>query len=349
LLEPSCFAAEGETGPLVASGFPTLAVRPYQLMCIICRIGAGCTDDLGNPRLNTILKAVRQDPKVPLTLRCNVDTVYRYQNPGHAEDTSEGELYNAKRDLDIIQKLGLVPGDTRPAIDMLERLLAKIPQARGICGYPTQTSDTWRGCAQARSGNYEKGRERGIKALIPPRDPKEKAEYKRTTAAVIYQAKVLQIRPHHLLCMSCFHGGRDKLAPIAEDNLFEAIDVIQKHPDIPVTLIPGVCMICPPCGKYDPINKLCLGGHSMALRDQKKDLDVLQKLGLKYGDTLPARKLYQLLFERIPSTRDICGYGDGEVRGPEWSICGSAVKDDAYQKARAARLGIPSNSPPGRS
>jgi hypothetical protein len=85
-------------------------------MCIICRIGAGCTDDLGNPRLNTILKAVRQDPKVPLTLRCNVDTVYRYQNPGHAEDTSEGELYNAKRDLDIIQKLGLVPGDTRPAL-----------------------------------------------------------------------------------------------------------------------------------------------------------------------------------------------------------------------------------------
>ena len=41
------------------------------------------------------------DPKQPLTLRCNVDTVYRYQNPGHAEDTGEGELFNAKRDLDI--------------------------------------------------------------------------------------------------------------------------------------------------------------------------------------------------------------------------------------------------------
>ena len=52
----------------------------------------------------------------------------------------------------------------------------------------------------------------------------------------------------------------------------------------------------------------------MALRDQKKDLDVLQKLGLKYGDTLPARQLFQLLYERIPSTRDICGYGDGQTR-----------------------------------
>jgi hypothetical protein len=35
---------------------------------------------------------------------------------------------------------------------------------------------------------------------------------------------------------------------------------------------------------------------SMALRDQKKDLDVLQKLGLKYGDTLPARRLLKRLY-----------------------------------------------------
>ena len=66
----------------------------------------------------------------------------------------------------------------------------------------------------------------------------------------------------------------------------------------------------------------------------------MQKLGLKYGDTLPARTLLQLLYERIPSTRDICGYGDGEVRAPEWSICSGGEKDDAYPKARAARLGI---------
>jgi len=78
----------------------------------------------------------------------------------------------------------------------------------------------------------------------------------------------------------------------------------------------------------------------MALRDQKKDLDVLQKLGLKYGDTMPARRLYQLLHARIPSTRDVCGYGDGEVRAPEWSICGGVQRDEAYQRARAAQLGI---------
>ena len=342
VLRSARLASADEPGTRIPDGLSALSVRPYQLMCVVCRIGAGCTGDLGDPRLTAILEAVRQDPKLPLSLRCNVDTVYRYQNPGHAEDTAEGELFNAKRDLDIVQKLGLVPGDTRPAIDMFERVLAQIPQSRGICGYETHTSDTWRGCSQAGSGNYEKGRELGINALIPPRDPQEKAQYKQSSAAAIYQAPALQIRPHHLLCMSCFHGGKDTLAPIEEDNLFEAINAIQKQPDIPVTLIAGVCMICPPCGKYDPVHKLCVGGRSMALRDQKKDLDVLQKLGLKYGDTLPARTLYQLVFERILSTRDICGYGDGETRATEWSICGSAENDDPYQKARATQLGIKS-------
>ncbi len=322
------------------SGFLALDVRPYQLMCIVCRIGEGRTPDLGDPRLTEILSAVRKDRRVPIRLRCNVDTVYRYQNPGHEEDTPQGELFNAKRDLDVVQRLGLVPGDARPAVDMFERVLDNIPTARGICGYETATADTWRGCGRAGSGNYEKGRALGIRAILPPRDPQQKAIAKKESAAAIYQAKTLQIRPHHLMCMSCFHGGATKLAPLVEDNLFEAIDVIQKNPAIAVTLIAGPCMICPPCSHYDPATNLCLGGRSMALRDQKKDLDVLQKLGLKYGDTLPAQKLFTLLYERIASTREICGYGDGEVRAREWSICGNPAGREEYRKARAANLGI---------
>lgn len=332
--------AAGDVSSPAITGLPILEVRPYQLMCMVCRMGEGRGEDLGDARLNEILKAVRQDRKRPVSLRCNVDTVYRYQNPGKAGDTGEGELFNAKRDLDILQKLGLVPGDARPAVDMLDRLLAKVPTARGICGYDAVTSETWRGCARAGSGCYEKGRAMGIKAILAPRDPQEKAKAKQESAAAIYHAKTLRIRPHHLICMSCFYGGAKKLSPLVEDNLFEAIDVIQKNPDIPVTLVPGCCMICPPCSSYDPESDLCLGGRSMALRDQKKDLDVLQKLGLKYGDTMPARKLYQLLYSRIPSTRDICGYGDGEARAPEWSVCGGVERDENYQRARAALLGI---------
>ncbi len=329
------------TGPAAPSHVDALEVRPYQLMCIVCRIGEGRAEDLGDARLNEILAAVRRDRKIPIRLRCNCDTVYRYQNPGAEENTPEGELFNAKRDLDVIQKLGLVPGDARPAVDMFERLLLNVSTATGICGYETVTGDAWRGCARAASGNYEKGHALGIKAILPPRDAEEKAQFKKASAEAVYQAKTLQIRPHHLMCMSCFYGARmENLAPIKEDNLFEAIDVIQKNPDVPVTLVAGCCMICPPCSHYEPETNLCLGGRSMALRDQKKDLDVLQKLGLAYGDTLPARKLYELLYERIPSTRDVCGYGDGEVRAPEWSICGDPEGKETYTKARAAKLGI---------
>lgn len=171
--------------------------------------GAGCIADLGNPRLTAILKAVRQDRTLPVALRCNVETIYRYQNPGHADDTPEGELFNGKRDLDILHMLGLVPGDARPAIDIFRRLLEKIPQARGICAYETTTSSTWQGCVQAGSGDYEKGHALGIEAIFPPRDPGEMAKAKRESAAAIYQAQPLRIRPHHLLCMSCFHGGKE--------------------------------------------------------------------------------------------------------------------------------------------
>lgn len=322
-----------------APGKP-LEVRPFELMCIVCRLGEGRTDDLGQARLTDILCAAREDRKRPISLRCNVKTVYRYQNLGHAADTSEGELFNAKRDLDILQKLGLVPGDTRPAIDLFERLLTNIPTGRGICGYETTTADAWRGCSRAGSGCYEKGHALGLAAILPARGAQEKAEAKRTSVAVLGQATTLRIRPHHLLCMACFHAGREKLAPIDADNLYEAIDAIHRAPDIPVMLVPGCCMICPPCSHYEPKSNLCLGGRSMALRDEKKDLDVLQRLGLKYGDTLPARKLYELVFARIPSTRAICAYGDGKVGAPEWSICGDD-KDQAYQKARAVNLGIP--------
>ena len=64
---------------------------------------------------------------------------------------------------------------------------------------------------------------------------------------------------------------------------------------------------------------------------------MLQKLGLEYGDTVPARELLELLYERIPSTRDVCGYGDGKERAWEWRICGEP-RPRAYARGRAAVL-----------
>jgi len=308
---------------------------------MVCKLGAGWTPEKDDGKLAAALRAMRERRDVPVTLRCNVDSGYRYQNPGQAEGTSEGDLFNEKRDLDILQRLGLVPGSTRPALELFERLFESISSTQGICGYADVTSEAWRGCPDAGSGNYERGHVKGVHGVIPARDAEEKTRVKRKSVDAMYDAEILWIRPHHLMCMACFHNGRETLEPIEEDNLFEAIDIMQKNPDIPVTLTRGCCMICPPCGPYDPDTGRCVGGHGMNLRDQKKDLDVLQVLGLQYGDTLPARQLYRMLFDKIPSTRLICGYGDGVVRGTEWSICRGPEGSEAYVRARERRMGIP--------
>ena len=149
--------------------------------------------------------------------------------------------------------------------------------------------------------------------------------------------------------MACFHGGRTKLGPIAEDNLFEAIDVMQKSPRIPVRLVQGCCMICPPCSAYEPATNNCVAPSGMSLRDQKKDLDLLRLLNLKYGDVLPADELYRRVFAAVRSTREICGHGDGVMRGFEWTICGGPRGNPGYVKARAAALGLPGERNRGTS
>ena len=317
-----------------------IEIRPYQLMCIICHLGEGVGDDFGDDRLTEILKALRANPSVPVTLRANVDTLYRYQNPGRSADTPEGELFNDKRDLDILQRMGLVPGDTRPARELLDRLVKTVPSAEGVCGYAEVTSEIWRGCERARSGFYEKGHANGVKAVIPSRLEDDKARTKGSSAEGFYEASELEIRPHHLMCMACFHGGDDVMAPIQEDNLFEAIDVMSQKPDIPVTLVSGCCMICPPCSQYDPAHSECVSGSGMALRDQKKDLDVLQRMGLSYGVTLPAKELYQRLFDAVSDSTDICGYGDGVERSREWRVCHGSEGSERYRQARASGMGI---------
>jgi len=315
-----------------------LSVRPYQLLCLICRRKAGYGKDPCGRKLHTLLSRIRKYPDRPLSMNCNVESVYDFQNPGNQDDTPEGELFNLKRDLDILQRLGLAPGAVHPARDLFKRIMAEIKSPQGFCGYPSVTSDTWRGCIHAGSGDYEHGIDAGINALIQPRDPEIKACAKSRSVTDMYQSSMLEIRPHHLMCMTCFHAGRTTLTPIAEDNLFEAIDIIQKNPDIPVKLVrASQCVICPPCSAWNPETCKCVTGCS--LRDQKKDLDVLQKTGLKYGDILSGQELLKRLYAAIASTREVCGCGDGIARSFEWTGCGREG-NERYVEGRAAGLGV---------
>ena len=320
-------------------------MRPCELAHIVCRLGRGQFSDMGSDRLTGILKKVRKCPATPICLRANTGALFAFQNPGHDENSSDHSLVNIKRDLDILQRMGLVPGATRPAIDLFRRLLEQVPSLEGICGYGSGGEGIWNVSANSDCADYARARAKGIDAIIPGRSDKDMATTKDKTARGLYSVDVLHIRPQHLMCMTCFDGNKDDVAPIAEDNLYEAIDVMRKNPNIPVRLVKGCCMICPPCSAFFPETNACIASYSMALRDEKKDLDVLHAMGLEYGDTMPAHKLLRLLFSSIHSTTQICGYGDGDTTSPEWRVCGGKSGNAGYLKARAAGLRVPGATP----
>lgn len=325
----------------MASDFQSLDLRPYHLMRIVSRAGAGM-DDFGSPRLNQAVQELRRKSYTPVRLRCNVSSVYAFQNPGKDEDTLGGDFLNVKRDLDIMQRLGLTPGVVMPAIDLFDLLLTSIPTADGIYGYYGDAAALWQEPGDSAE-DYARGAAKGLGGVFTLRLPEVMARVKQESAEAVYRADRLFIRPHHFMCMTCFYGARlepDTFAPIPQDNLYEAIVAIQRNPDIPVTLIQGPCMICPPCDYYDPETNYCYLHIGIGLRDEKKDLDALELLGLQYGDTLPARRLLELLYERIPSTRLVCGYRDGVVRGSSWRVCDSPEGSERYRQGRRAGMGV---------
>ena len=329
-----------------------MTVRPYEVLCAICSLG-GDDPEAVSPRIGKLLECVRKTPNMPLTLRCNVGGVFAYQAAGIADDTPEGAEYNVKRDLEILHKLNLIPGCVLPARVIFNRVLERIETVSGICGYPSVTSDAWQGCPRADSGSYEKGREKGIEAIIRPRAEDEMRKGKAESLEAMYKAEAISVRPHILLCAICQYGGGIR-PPFPEDNLPELIELILKRPHTRITLAPYAdWMMCAPCPDRAPKLNACVNNKgSGGLPNQMRDLRVLQKLGLTYGDTLEGGDLYELILERIPGTLEICGL---EHSKPSvwWTGCGApTVNSEGYDRGRQALLDAlrevtPNKSDPG--
>jgi len=81
------------------------------------------------------------------------------------------------------------------------------------------------------------------------------------------------------------------------------------------------------------VNILGSGG----LSNEKRDLDTLKKLGLQFGSTMKARDLFRLIFERIPTTQEVCKRDGNSCPCVWWDGCGeSNVKkgNPNYEKGR---------------
>ncbi len=291
-----------------SQGYPRLIARPYQFLCIVCSPGEESPGP-GDPRLKEILDKIRANPDMPVAVRCNSTDQFAYQNPGRQDDTPEGAEYNMKRDLDILQRLDLVPGSILPARALFKRLLKTIPSVSEICGYDTVTSEAWRGCSKAGSGYYERGHGKGIDALIPPRDEGEMARDKETSLKDMYRAEAIKIQPHDLLCSVAKYGDGVR-PPFKRNNLPEMIQHILKNPDTPITLVSGAdWMLCGPCpSRVAGLNGCVTGAFGTGgLYNELKNLNVLQALGLTYGVTMKAKELYELLLERFDRVSKLAG------------------------------------------
>ena len=312
------------------------------LPATIC-VSAGVACSMLSPgAAGDVIDAVGKDPTVRVRLTCDARAVAHYTRLEDANAPSGGPeaVVGRKRDLTVLQRLGLYPGDVRPAHYLYALLFARIPRITEVCG---GGSGPWEGCRNATTGAYEGVIAHGWQRMVwyPTEEARQTARLE--GAEEIDSGPRLVVRPHHLMCMTCWHGDTGGEEPRGNDLIYELYRRIARDPEVPVTLVEGCCMACDCCDGYHPASGACthFGG---VIRDFKKDLDVFEKMGLMPGATLPARKALELLFDRVPSTRDICAYGDGVVRSHEWEICGSSEGREGYAKGREAGLGILSPS-----
>ena len=310
----------------------TVTIRAHQLLSFVCILGGAKCPLMEQPEARQVLQKLGTDPSTAIRLMSNADEVPHYTALGSEARTSADsqEVLNRKRELDVLQRLGLAPGDTRRARYLYELLFERIASPRGICAHDTPG---WAGCPLAKNGAYERVRAQGWSAVVHARTEKECEQYRRRNVERINSTDRLFVRPHHLMCLSCWYAGGQNQSPRPSDTLCEIWQRIRREPDVPITLVEGTCMACDGCDGFHPANGRCV--HSCGLiRDYKKDLDVFQKLGLMPGATMKARELFALLFQRILSAREICGYGDGIVRSEEWKICGEPEGNPGYAATR---------------
>ena len=334
-----------------------LEVQAHYLLCAICIHGGCSTPPAGRRTVDRLLKVLWEYPYVPLKITADVDVnrahyldVYANRGikplPENFLERKENYI-TRKQDLETLRRMGLAPGTILPAYVAYSIIFNRIPTLEGICFSTSYTAKSrlWRECPQARKEYYERivsyeyhnlekqtelGEAmdgKGIWALLRPRTRQDMREAKTVSSQYIIQhADHLFIRPNHVLCILCTAKVEE---PFIQDNLIELRKKMEENPDIPVTLSEGCCMVCDPCNIYHPDEHICYAGH---IKNQLRDLLMLEKLDLKPGATLSARKLYKRVYERITSLREICAWGDERETAIFWSPCKSWNKTN-LQKA----------------
>lgn len=338
-----------------------MEVRGHWLLCAVCARGGCKSPPPGKAVINRLLKHLWTYPFAPVKVLADIDVIraqffdaYEGRQPSRLPSDFEARRNDyiwRRKDLEVCRVLGIIPNTVIPAYHVYKWLFERQPTLDGICRTGSAPSADWPECPHARRGYYEKiagykitggFREQtllgeklaghGRWALLRPRTRAGMRRAKEQSAQFILRdAKRLYIRPGHCLCVLCLPQNQHDREPFVEDNLIELFQRMVREPDIPVTLSEGCCMACDSCNAYHPGEHLCYHAH---IKSALRDLMLLEKLGLKPGATLPARELYRLIYERIESFKDICGWRDGSNTAPWWAPCGTGreILDEARAK-----------------
>ena len=119
------------------------------------------------------------------------------------------------------------------------------------------------------------------------------------------------IEPRFLLCVNCVRGG-GKSRCIEKYRIAELYQNIDENPEVHLTLI----------GAFDNIGARTERFDQQTPAERLKDLGVLQRLGLNYGDTRSARDLFTRLSRSIKNLDGLCRYPENPYG--KWPECALA-------------------------
>ncbi len=337
-----------------------LSVPGHHLLCAVCVAGGCETPPCGIEAVKDLLDALWEYPYVPVQVSADIELnrahyldIYEERRARQLPDdyeTRAADFASRRKNLEVCRLLGIAPGAVLPAWALYMTLFERLPDIRSVCATGEPDSEIWPRCLHAEAGHYERVRNAEPTSLEDQTEHGEAldghgrwAMFRMRTRDDMHSAKDesarfieadaahLYIRPQHLLCILC---TMEATQPLIQDNLVELRERMQDDPDIPVTIVEGCCMVCDSCNVYHPGEHLCYTTH---IKNQLRDLNILQKLDLEPGATLPAGELYSRIYARIDSLMDVCGWGDGLNTVHFWAPCGGAG-GDALARARDSGL-----------
>jgi len=140
-----------------------LYLRPHHVLCILCYYGGGRDLPLEVDNLWELLLKMKDNPEIPVTF---VEGDCMVCAPCHGFDPASGccvagcGLKDRRKDLDTLQRLDMLLGDTMPAHALLRRYRERIPHPTMVCDFGEGNVIDWRTCGTCHSGAYERALDR---------------------------------------------------------------------------------------------------------------------------------------------------------------------------------------------